>query len=230
MRRLGLFLMFLLVADDAASAASGPDRTAAVQAEVETALQRLSALDPSVGLAYGAVDVVPHGSSYNVAVADVSVRLAANDPGYLDLGIVSFRLSPEGDDLYRIDRLVTPARIPHRGADGRIDGIWELDNRQVSGLWSRHRGGFLRRDAAIDLGLAITGLDTAMQAIAAAPPQAGSNLRWMQLLLFRALARRDVDAGGEIVDRYDLEVTPKGVVAVNGKSLDFLSPAALSMP
>lgn len=229
MRRLSLFLMFLLVAD-AVSAESGPDRTAAVQAEVETALQRLSALDPSLGLAYGAVDVVPRGSSYNVAVADVSVRLAANDPGYLDLGIVSFRLSPEGDDFYRIDRLATPAQILHRGGDGRIDGIWVLDNRQVSGLWSRHRGGFLRREAAIEVGLAITGLDAAMQAIAAAPPQAGSNLRWMQLLLFRALARREVDAGGGIVDHYDLKVTPNGAVAVNGRSLDFLSPAALSMP
>jgi hypothetical protein len=68
-----------------------------------------------------------------------------------------------------------------------------------------------------------------MQAIAAAPPQAGSNLRWMELVLFRGLARREVTASGGIVDRYDLKVTPEGPVAVNGRSLD-LSPAVLSMP
>ncbi|MGE0120439.1 MAG: hypothetical protein AB7S71_16740 [Dongiaceae bacterium] len=228
MRWLGLLLMLLLPAD-AAVAESVTERTAAVQAEVEAALKRLAALDPSFGFAYGAIDVVPEGAAYGVAVADVSIRLAANDPGYLDLGIVSFRLTPEAGDLYRIDRLTTPARIPHRGADGRIDGVWELDNRQLSGLWSRHRGGFLRRGAVVDLGLAITGLDVAMQAIAAAPPQAGSNLRWMELVLFRGFARREVTASGGIVDRYDLKVTPEGPVAVNGRSLD-LSPAVLSMP
>jgi hypothetical protein len=69
-----------------------------------------------------------------------------------------------------------------------------------------------------------------MEAIASAPPQAGSSLRWVQLLLFRGLARREVAEDGNIVDRYDVKVHPDGPVVVNGRSLDFLTPAVLSMP
>jgi hypothetical protein len=230
MTRIGLLLIVVLLGATAAPAASARDSAAAVQAEVEQALARLAALDPSLALAYGAVDVVPRGDAFDVAVADVSIRLAANDPGYLDLGIVSFRLTPQQGNLFRVERIGVPSRIPHRGADGLVDGMWEVDNRALSGLWSRRQGGFLRREAAVDVALAITGLDAAMDAIAAAPPQAGSNMRWMQLLLFRGLARREAAADGGAIDRYDVSVTPQGPVVVNGRSLDFLSPRALTMP
>jgi hypothetical protein len=230
MTRIGVFLILLLGGAVLTPAASAQNRAAAVQAEVEQALARLAALDPSLGLAYGAVDVVPQDDGFNIAVADVSIRLAANDPGYLDFGIVSFRLTPQKGNLYRVEQITMPPRIPHRGADGLIDGTWEVDNRALSGLWSRRQGGFLRREATIDVGLAITGLDAAMDAIANAPPQAGSNMRWMQLLLFRGLARRETAADGGAIDRYEVKVTPKGPVVVNGRSLDFLSPRALTMP
>jgi hypothetical protein len=218
MMRVGLLLILALLGA-AAPAESAQDRTAAVRREVEEALARLATLDPSLGLAYGAVDVVPRGEAFDVAVADVSIRLAANDPGYLDFGIVGFRLTPQPGELYRVEQIAMPARIPHRSADGLVDGIWEVNNRALSGLWSRRQGGFLRRGAAVDIGLSITGLDTAMNAIAAAPPQAGSNLRWMQLLLFRGLARRELGADGAAVDRYEVEVAPNGPVVVNGRSL-----------
>jgi hypothetical protein len=230
MTRTGLLLILILLGIAVAPAASGGDSAAAVQEEVEQALARLAALDPSLGLAYGAVDVVPQGDAFNIAVADVSIRLAANDPGYLDFGIVSFRLTPEAGNLYRVEQIAIPARVAHRGADGLVDGTWEVDNRALSGLWSRRQGGFLRRGAAVDVSLAITGLDAAMGAIAAAPPQAGSSVRWMQLLLFRGLARRETAANGTAIDRYEVKVTPKGPVVVNGRSLDFLSPTALTMP
>jgi hypothetical protein len=230
MTRIALFLILILLGATAAPTASARDSAAAVQAEVEQALARLAALDPSLGLAYGAVDVVPQGDAFSIAVADVSIRLAANDPGYLDFGIVSFRLTPQKGNLYRVEQIAMPARIPHRGADGLVDGTWEVDNRALSGLWSRRQGGFLRREATVDVGLAITGLDAAMDAIANAPPQAGSNMRWMQLLLFRGLARRETAANGAAIDRYEVKVTPKGPVVVNGRSLDFLSPTALTMP
>lgn len=206
------------------------DRAAAVQAEVEQAFNRLAGLDPSLGLAYGAIEVVPEGAAYNVAVADVAVRLASNDPGYLELGIISFRLSPVGSDLYRVDRFEAVNPVPHRAADGRIDGTWEIVNRELSGLWSRRQLGFLQRDAAIDASLAITGLDAAINAIAAAPPQEGFNLRWLQLMLLRGMARRDVDASGIIVDRYDISKQPHGAVVVNGRSLAFLSATIQSNP
>lgn len=230
MMRIALLLILVLLGAMSAPAGSARDSASAVQQEVEQALARLAALDPSLGLAYGAVDVVPQGDAFNVAVADVSIRLAANDPGYLDFGIVSFHLTAQRGNFYRVEQITLPARIPHRATDGLVDGLWEVDNRALSGLWSRRQGGFLRREAAVDVSVAITGLDAAMDAIAAAPPQAGSSMRWMQLLLFRGLARREIAADGAAIDRYEVKVTPKGPVVVNGRSLDFLSPTTLTMP
>ena len=227
MRRLGLFLLTLLFTA-AVPDVFAADRPAAVQAEVERALAQLSRLDPSQGFSYGAVEVVPEGAAYGVAVADVAMKLAANDPGILDIGIVSFRLSPAGGDAYRVDRVAAGNEFAHRGADGRVDGIWRFVPRKLSGLWLRSSGGFLRRDVAVDISLAISGLDAAVNAVAAAPPQPGSSLGWLQLMLFRSLARRDVAADGAFIDRYDISAMAGGPVVVNGRAFD-LSAAALSV-
>jgi hypothetical protein len=213
----------------AASGASAADSSAAVQRDVEQALARLARLDPSQGFSYGAVEVVPNGAAYGVTVADVAAKLAATDPGILDIGIVSFRLSPTGDDTYRVDRVAAAKEFAHRGADGRVDGVWRLVPRRLSGLWSRSQGGFLRRDAAIDVSLAITGLDDAVNAVAGAPPQPGSDLAWLQLMLFRGLARREAAADGAIIDRYDIHAMANGAVVLNGRVFD-PSAAALSIP
>jgi hypothetical protein len=228
MRRFGV--LFLAIAIGAIATASGfaADRSAAVQAEVERALARLARLDPSQGFSYGAVEVVPDGTAYGVTVADVAATLAANDPGILEIGMVSFRLSPVGDDAYRVDRVATADAFDHRGADGRVDGTWRLVHRRLTGLWSRSQGGFLRRDAAVDISLAVTGLDDAVNAVAAAPPQLGSNVAWLQLMLFRSLAQRETTADGAVIDRYDVSTTAGGPVVVNGRAFD-LSAAAFSL-
>ena len=228
MRRLGLLLSVLLFATRAAPTVFAADRSAAVQAEVERVLARLARLDPLQEFSYGAVEVVPEGAAYGVTVADVAVKLAANDPGILDVGIVSFRLSPVNGDTYRVDRVAAAEGFAHQGADGRVDGIWRFVPRRLSGLWSRSQGGFLRRDAAVDISLAITGFDNAVNAVASAPPQPGSNLGWLQLMLFRSLARREAAADGARIDRYDIGVTAGGPVVVNGRAFD-LSAAALSI-
>ncbi len=229
MRWLYLFVLVFVLGAMSAPDISAVERSAQVQAEVERALARLARLDPSRGFSYGAVEVVPDGATYGVTVADVEAKLAANDPGYLDIGIVSFRLSPADGDVYRVDRVAVADGIAHRGADGRVDGTWRFVHRKLSGLWSRRHGGFLRRGAAIDISLAITGLDNAVNAVGLAPPQAGSNLRWLQLMLLRGLARREAAADGAIVDRYDINAAATGPVVVNGRAFD-LSATALSIP
>jgi len=228
MRWLGSFLLVLTFAAISAPTVSAGNTTTAVQTEVERALARLARLGPSQEFSYGAVEVVPEGAAYGVTVADVAVKLSTNDPGILDIGIVSVRLSPVGGDAYRVDRIATADAFAHRGADGRIDGIWRVVPRRLSGLWSRRQGGFLRRDAAIDISLAITGFDNAVNAVASAPPQPGSNLCWLQLMLFRSLARRAAAADGALIDRYDISATAGGPVVVNGRAFD-LSAAALSI-
>jgi len=229
MRWLGVFVLVFALAAMAATTVFAADRSAAIQAEVEQALARLARLDPAQGFSYGAVEIVPEDSAYGVTVADVAMKLAANDPGILDVGIVSFRLLPVGGDAYRVDSVVAANGFPHRSADGQVDGVWQVVPRRLSGLWSRSQGGFLRRGAAVDVSLAITGLDTAVSAVAAAPPQSGSNLGWLQLMLLRGLARREAAADGVVVDRYDISAAADGPVVVNGRAFD-LSAAALSIP
>jgi len=228
MRRLGLFLLVFVFGAIAAPNIFAGNRSAAVQVEVERALARLARLDPSGGFSYGAVEVVPEGAAYGITVADVAVKLVAYDPGYLDIGIVSFRLSPADGDVYRVDRVAVADGFAHRGADGRVDGTWRFMHRKLSGLWSRRQGGFLRRGAAVDISLAITGLDNAVNAVGSAPPQADSNLRWLQLMLLRGLARREAAADGALVDRYDINAAATGPVVVNGRAFE-LSIAAFSI-
>jgi len=229
MRRLSLPLLAFVFSAIVATTSFAVDRSAAVQGEVERALARLARLDPVQGFSYGAIEVIPEGGAYGVTVADVAAKLAANDPGILDIGIVSFRLSPVGGDAYRVDRFATVNGFAHRGADGQVDGVWQVVPRSLSGLWSRSQGGFLRRGAAVDVSLAITGLDAAVSAVASAPPQPGSDLGWLQLMLLRGLARREAATDGAVVDRYDISAAANGPVVVNGRAFD-PSAAALSIP
>jgi hypothetical protein len=228
MQRLAFSLLVFALSVAVAIGAFAADRAAAVQGEVERALARLARLDPSQGFTYGAVEVVPDGAAYGVTVADVAAKLAAGDPGILEIGIVSFRLSPVGSDAYRVDRVAAADAFDYRGADGRVDGTWRLVHRRLTGLWSRSQGGFLRRDAAVDVSLAITGLDDVVNAVSPAAPQPGSDLAWLQLMLFRSLARREAAADGAVVDRYDVSTAAGGPVVVNGRAFD-LSAAALSI-
>lgn len=211
-------------------ARAAADTVETVQTEVEQALDRLMRIDPVQGMSHGAVEVLRDGSAFRVTVADVAVKLAANDPGLLDVGFVGFRLTPQPGHLYRVDQIDLPDAMPHRDADGRVDGTWRLDQRKLSGLWSRRQSGFLQRGAAVDVSLIIDGLDAAMNGIAGAPPQAGTSVRWLQLLLFRGLAVRDVAADGGIVDRYDLHVRPDGAMVLNGRVFDRRALATLSLP
>jgi hypothetical protein len=228
MRRPGSFLSVFMVAAMAATAALADDRGATIEGEVERALARLARLDPSRELTYGAIEVVPEAGAYEVTVADLAVKLVATDPGQLDIGMVSFRLSPVDSDIYRVDRLATAKAFEHRSADGWVDGLWRFAPRRLAGLWSQRRGGFLQEAAVVDVSLSISGLDAAVDAVAAAPPQPGSTVGWLQLMLLRGLARRETASGGP-VDRYDIAAGEGGPLVVNGRSFQ-ISPAALAAP
>ena len=232
MRRMGLLFSALAVAALAVTAALADDRGAAIEGEVERALARLARLDPSRELTYGAIEVVPEAGAYEVTVADLAVKLVATDPGQLDIGMVSFRLSPVdgpgNGDVYRVDRFATAKAFEHRGADGRVDGLWRFAPRRLAGLWSQRRGGFLQEAAVVDVSLSVSGLDAAVDAVAAAPPQPGSTVGWLQLMLLRGLAHRGT-AGGVPVDRYDIAAAEGGPLVVNGRSFP-ISPAALAAP
>jgi hypothetical protein len=145
MRRIGwLFGVGLLIA--ASAPAPAQDLAAQIRQDVEDALAPLAGTEGDSVLTHGGVEVVADGGGYVVTIAEM--RGAPGDDGYLDIGTVSFRMTPESDDLYRVDDVKIPAEIPHKAADGSIDGGISLPSQQFTGVWSRSLANFLQLDAA----------------------------------------------------------------------------------
>jgi hypothetical protein len=145
MRKIGwLFGVTLLLAVDAPALAQ--DLAAQIKQDVEDALAPLADPAGGGGLTHGGVQVTAEGTAYVVTIADM--RGAEDDSSYLDIGTVSFRLTPEGSDLYRVDDVKTPPEMPLKMADGSIDGAVTVSSQHFTGTWSRAIANFLQLDAA----------------------------------------------------------------------------------
>jgi hypothetical protein len=147
MRKIGwLFGVALFVA--AGTPAMAQDQAAQIKQEVEDFLQPLAgtgAAGEEAVLAHGAVDVAAAGSSYVVTIPDL--RWAPDATGHFEIGTVSFRLTPEGDDLYHVADVKIPAEIPHKTPDGGVDGSISLPSQQFTAVWSRSLASLMRFDA-----------------------------------------------------------------------------------
>ncbi len=142
MRRIGWLCGILLLA-----AAGGParaDQAADIKQSLEVTLTDWS--DNGQMLTHGPVDVASDGGAFVVTIPDL--RLFPDAEGYLDVGTVGFRLTPDGDDLYKIDDVKLPAEIPHKLAAGGDDGRISLPSQQVTGVWSKSLENFVQADIA----------------------------------------------------------------------------------
>lgn len=145
MRKIGwLFGVGLLIATGAPALAQ--DLSAQIKQDVEDALAPLAGTEGDSALTHGGVDVTADGAGYVVTIAEM--RGVPDESGYLDIGTVSFRMTPEGDDLYRVDEVKIPQEIPHKAADGSVDGGISLPSQHFTGVWSRSLENFLQLDAA----------------------------------------------------------------------------------
>ena len=145
MRKIGwLFGIGLLIATSAPAPAQ--DLAAQIKTDVEEALAPLAGTEGDSVLTHGGVDVAADGAGYVVTIADV--RGMPDASGYLDIGTVSFRMTPDGADLYRIDDVKIASEIPHKTADGSSDGGISLPSQHFTGVWSRSLANFLQLDAA----------------------------------------------------------------------------------
>lgn len=145
MRKIGwLFGVGLLIATSAPALAQ--DLAAQIKKDVEDALAPLAGTEGDAALTHGGVDVAPEGVGYVVTIADM--RGVPDASGYLDIGTVSFRMTPEGADLYRVDDVKIAPEIPHKTADGSVDGGISLPSQHFTGVWSRSLANFLQLDAA----------------------------------------------------------------------------------
>ena len=147
MRKIGwLFGVALFVA--AGAPAMAQDQAAQIKQEVEDALKPLSGTGGAgeeAMLTHGAVDVAADGSSYVVSIPEL--RSAPDATGHFEIGTVSFRLTPEGDDLYHVADVKIPAEIPHKTSDGGVDGSISLPSQQFAAVWSRSLASFMQFDA-----------------------------------------------------------------------------------
>jgi hypothetical protein len=145
MRKIGWLLgVGLLIATGAPALAQ--DLAAQIKQDVEDALAPLVGTEGDSALTHGGVDVFANGGAYVVTISDL--RGVPDNTGYLAIGTVSFRMTPEGDDLYRIDEVKIPQEIPHKAADGSVDGSIALPSQQFTGTWSRSLENFVQLDAA----------------------------------------------------------------------------------
>jgi len=149
MRRIGwLFGVALFVA--AGAPAMAQDQAAQIKQAVEDFLKPLAATGTpgeEEGVSHGAVDVAASGPAYVVTVPDL--KLKTGTTGGFEIGTVSFSLTPEGDDLYHIADVKIPAEIPHKAADGSVDGTISLPSQQFTGVWSRSLESFTQLDAGL---------------------------------------------------------------------------------
>jgi hypothetical protein len=165
MRKIGwLFGVALFVA--AGAPAMAQDQAAQIKQAVEDALKPLAgtgAPGEEAALSHGAVDVAAAGPAYVVTVPDL--KFTTGTTGQFEIGTVSFSLTPEGDDLYHIADVKIPAEIPHKTADGSVDGTISLPSQQFTGVWSRSLESFTQLDAALrDVKVASTA-DSMMMAL-----------------------------------------------------------------
>ena len=145
MQRIGwLFGIGLLITTGAPATAQ--DLAAQIKKDVEDALAPLAGTEGDSVLTHGGVNVAPDGAAYTVTIVDM--RGVPDQSGYLDIGTVSFRMTPEGTDLYRIDEVKIAPEIPHKTADGSVDGGISLPSQHFTGIWSRSLANFLQLDAA----------------------------------------------------------------------------------
>ena len=147
MRRIGwLFGAVLFVA--AGTPAMAQDQAAQIKQSVEDFLKPLagtSAGGAEATLMHGAIDVAAAGTGYVVTIPDL--RWMPDTTGHLEIGTVSFSVTPEGADLYHIADVKIPAEMPHKMADGSVDGSISLPSQQITGVWSRSLESFMQLDA-----------------------------------------------------------------------------------
>jgi hypothetical protein len=147
MRQIGwLFGAALFVA--AGAPALAQDQAAQIKQEVADFLAPFAisgAPGEEAGLSHGDVDVAAAGSSYLVTIPELRWQTAAT--GYFDIGAVTFNLTPDGADLYRIADVKFPATVPHKAPDGAVDGSVSLPTPQLSAVWSRSLADVMQLDA-----------------------------------------------------------------------------------
>ncbi len=126
--RIGLILVIGLSACGDKKA----EQAKALQQEMQDMLATTAG--PDKVFTYGDVTVTPAGDAFAVTVDKVT--LAFPDATPVDLGKISFKLTPDGDDIRKFSDVTLPSSATIKGTDGKAVNIaMALDH--ANGTWSK---------------------------------------------------------------------------------------------
>jgi hypothetical protein len=115
-------------------AAIDPAQAPIIQKGIEDYLLVMEGPADSRVMHHAAVKVTPGSDAFDVAIEGIRIGIKESD--HLDVGTVTYRLTPKGTDGYIASDLKHAASFPHRGADGKEQGSLSLVTKSFTGEWS----------------------------------------------------------------------------------------------
>jgi len=120
----------------------GPDQAevaAQLKSDVEAQLQIMEGSSTPKVITHTGVAVAPASDeSYLVSIEGVKVQ---PDPeGYLDVGTISYVVTPQDEKTYEVSDLKLPAEIPFKQPDGKQQGKLAITTKAFKGVYSKELG------------------------------------------------------------------------------------------
>lgn len=121
-----------------------PAKATAIQQGIEDFLVLVEGpLDQRV-VHHGAVKVTPGSDAYEVTIEGVEIGVKGGDR--MDVGTITYRLTPQGEDRYLASELGHAPRLPVLDASGKETGSLALKTKSFTGEWSNDLQAFLALD------------------------------------------------------------------------------------
>jgi len=113
-----------------------------LQEEMQSMLAKAASSSNKI-FSYGDVTVTPDGDAFAVSVDKVAITLPEVSP--VDVGKVTFKVTPDGDDMRKFSDLTWPQTLTLKGPDGKeVKITTAIDH--ASGTWSKKLGQLMSAD------------------------------------------------------------------------------------
>jgi hypothetical protein len=126
----------------------GPDRAqvaADLQKSVEDYLAQVEGPQDKRVVSHSAVKVSPQQDAGYLVAID-GLKIGEPGQGYLDVGTVTYVLTPKDDKTYDASQLTIPGDMQIKTSDGKSGGDLKLANKAFSGTWLRDAQSFTKLD------------------------------------------------------------------------------------
>ncbi|MBL8708393.1 MAG: hypothetical protein JNL25_04305, partial [Rhodospirillaceae bacterium] len=121
-----------------------PARAAAIQQGIEDFLVLVEGPLEQRIVHHGAVKVTAGSDAYDVTIEGVEIGVKGGDR--MDVGTITYRLAPQGEDRYLASQLGHAPRLPVLDASGKETGSLALKTKSFTGEWSNDLQAFLALD------------------------------------------------------------------------------------